>query len=160
TSMQEASLMQLPAMTYVICAYRLRSALSEAVTFVIFCSGLPAALQTPLDSVEQAATRTNRGTIDYETLQYGQTAHALTLNYNRQGQHSAVNRTMNAELHHAWQRFRDDPEAFVLVITGAGETTFCAGWDLQDAAELDTLGEWDVYRVGLYNSPGACGYTR
>jgi enoyl-CoA hydratase len=98
--------------------------------------------------------------MDYETLLYEHTDHVVTLTYNRPGQHNAVNRTMNAELHHAWQRFRDDPEAFVLVITGAGETTFCAGWDLQDAAELDTLGDWDAYRVGLYNSPGACGYTR
>jgi enoyl-CoA hydratase/carnithine racemase len=44
---------------------------------------------------------------------------------------------MNAELHETFQRFRDDDSAFVLVITGAGETTFCAGWDLQDAAEAD-----------------------
>ena len=67
---------------------------------------------------------------------------------------------MNAELHDAWQRFRDDDDAFVLVITGAGETTFCAGWDLQDAAELNDLGDWDKYRRDLYNLPGACGYTR
>ena len=43
---------------------------------------------------------------------------------------------MNLELHDAWERFRDDDEAFVLVITGAGDTTFCAGWDLADAAAL------------------------
>src|SRR6516164_8536415 len=67
---------------------------------------------------------------------------------------------MNLELHHAWQRFRDDEDAFVLVITGAGETTFCAGWDLQDAADLSEPGDWDAFRVGLYNSPGECGYTR
>src|SRR6266516_858597 len=67
---------------------------------------------------------------------------------------------MNTELHHAWERFRDDDEAFVLVITGAGETTFCAGWDLQDAAELSEIGDYDAYRVSLYNSPGECGYTR
>jgi enoyl-CoA hydratase len=98
--------------------------------------------------------------MDYETLLYEHTDRVVTLTYNRPNQHNAVNRTMNAELHHAWQRFRDDPEAFVLVITGAGETTFCAGWDLQDAAELDALGDWDAYRVALYNSPGECGYTR
>jgi enoyl-CoA hydratase len=67
---------------------------------------------------------------------------------------------MNRELHDAWQRFRDDDDAFVLVITGGGETTFCAGWDLQDAAELTELGDYDAFRVSLHNSPGACGYTR
>ena len=65
--------------------------------------------------------------MDYETLRYEQADHVVTLTYNRPGQHNAVNRQMNTELHHAWQRFRDDPDAFVLVITGAGETTFCAG---------------------------------
>ncbi len=98
--------------------------------------------------------------MSYETLLYEQTGHVVTLTYNRPEQHNAVNRTMNAELHDAWERFRDDDDAFVLVITGAGETTFCAGWDLQDAADLDKLGDYDRYRVGLYNEAGACGYTR
>src|SRR5438067_3969894 len=98
--------------------------------------------------------------MNYETLRYEHTGHVVTLTYNCPHQHNAVNRTMNAELHHAWERFRDDEEAFVLVITGAGESTFCAGWDLQDAAELSELGDYDAYRVSLHNSPGACGYTR
>jgi enoyl-CoA hydratase len=98
--------------------------------------------------------------MDYETLRYEQDGHVVTLTYNRPEQHNAVNRTMNRELHHAWQRFRDDESAFVLVITGAGETTFCAGWDLGDAAALESLGDWDAFRVSIYNSPGECGYTR
>jgi enoyl-CoA hydratase len=96
----------------------------------------------------------------YETLRYEQADHVVTLTYNRPEQHNAVNQLMNSELHDAWQRFRDDDEAFVLVITGAGETTFCAGWDLRDAAELSELGDYDAFRVSLHNSAGACGYTR
>jgi enoyl-CoA hydratase len=96
----------------------------------------------------------------YETLVYEQEEHVVTLTYNRPHQHNAINRAMNAELQHAWQRFRDDDDAFVLVITGAGETTFCAGWDLKDAAELRGFGDYDAYRRNLYNSAGACGYTR
>src|SRR6185295_18577026 len=79
----------------------------------------------------------------------------------RPEQRNAVSRKMNSELHHAWQRFRDDPEAFVLVITGEGDA-FCAGWDLQDAAELGE-GEppdWDEYKTSVFNTPGECGYTR
>jgi enoyl-CoA hydratase len=98
--------------------------------------------------------------MDYETLRYELDDHVVTLTYDRPEQHNAINRAMNAELHDAWQRFRDDDEAFVLVITGAGETTFCAGWDLQDAAGLEQLGDYDVYRRDIYNSPGECGYTR
>lgn len=98
--------------------------------------------------------------MDYETLIYEQDDHVVTLTYNRPAQHNAISRQMNRELHHAWQCFRDDDDAFVLVITGAGETTFSAGWDLQDASELDELGDWDEFRVHVFNSPGECGYTR
>jgi enoyl-CoA hydratase len=98
--------------------------------------------------------------VEYRTLLYEQDGPVVVLTYNRPDQHNAIDRTMNEELHHAWQRFRDDDDAFVLVLTGAGETTFSAGWDLQDAAEIAELGDWDRFRRELYTSPGACGYTR
>jgi enoyl-CoA hydratase len=98
--------------------------------------------------------------MDYETLIYEQDDHVVTLTYNRPDQHNAVNRTMNGELHHAWQRFRDDDDAFVLVITGAGETTFCAGWDLADAAALTEMPDYESFKRSLWTSPGECGYTR
>ena len=82
--------------------------------------------------------------MDYQTLVYEHTGHVVTLTYNRPEQHNAINQAMNEELQHAWQRFRDDDEAFVLVITGAGERAFCAGWDLQDAAALGEVGDYDA----------------
>src|SRR3954453_19309346 len=99
-------------------------------------------------------------TLDYETLIYEQDEHVVTLTYNRPEQHNAINRRMNDELQQAWQRFRDDDSAFVLVITGAGETTFSAGWDLQDASELSEPPDWESWRREVWNSAGACGYTR
>src|SRR6266513_164931 len=98
--------------------------------------------------------------MDYDHLIYEQDGHVVTLTYDRPQQHNAINRAMAEELHHAWQRFRDDDEAFVLVITGAGETTFSAGWDLQDAADLSEIGDYDAFRVSLYNSADECCYTR
>jgi enoyl-CoA hydratase len=98
--------------------------------------------------------------MDYETLIYEHDDHVVTLTYNRPDQHNAVDRTMNTELHHAWQRFRDDDDAFVLVITGAGDTTFCAGWDLADAASLTEAPDYEEFRRTIYTSPGECGYTR
>ena len=95
---------------------------------------------------------------EYNTLSYEQDGHVTVLTYDRPEQRNAVSREMNAELHHAWQRFRDDPGAFVLVITGRGDA-FCAGWDLADAAQTE-LGDWDEFKTHAYNSPGDCGYTR
>src|SRR5688500_3971667 len=65
---------------------------------------------------------------------------------------------MNEELHHARQRFRDDEDALVPVITGAGDA-FRAGWDLADAAEWPRP-DYDEFRRDLYTLPGVCGYTR
>ena len=105
------------------------------------------------DLEEKGAT-----TMKYETLAYSLEDHVVKLVYNRPEQKNAISRQMNEELHHAWQRFRDDDDAFVLVITGAGDT-FCAGWDLADAAEWP-LEDWDKLRTDLHNVDGVCGYTR
>ncbi|HET7049811.1 MAG TPA: TylF/MycF/NovP-related O-methyltransferase [Solirubrobacteraceae bacterium] len=108
----------------------------------------------------------------YQTLGYEQAEHVVTLTCNRPEQHNAVNRLMNRELHDAWGRFRDDDDAFVLVITGARETTFCAGWDLQDAAELshryriDSIlarhgfTDWHVIATGVSGALVECGVWR
>ena len=98
--------------------------------------------------------------MNYDTLLYEQDEHVVTLTYNRPEQRNAVNRVMNKELHHAWQRFRDSDDAFVLVITGAGDSTFCAGWDLADAASLTERPDYDFFKTSIWNSPGECGYTR
>ena len=46
---------------------------------------------------------------------------------------AAVSRDMNA----AFMRFRDDPELWIAILTGAGDRFFCAGWDLEEAAEAE-----------------------
>jgi enoyl-CoA hydratase len=96
--------------------------------------------------------------MDYEQITYQVADHVAVLTYDRPEQRNAVSRRMNSELHDAWGRFRDSDDAFVLIITGAGEA-FCAGWDLQDAADWPRP-EWDEFRTHSYNSPGDCGYTR
>jgi len=96
--------------------------------------------------------------MEYEQIKYELDDHVAVLTYARPEQRNAISRRMNEELHHAWRRFRDDDDAFVLVITGTGDA-FCAGWDLQDAADWPRP-EWDEHRVHVYDSPGDCGYTR
>jgi len=96
--------------------------------------------------------------MDYRTIRYELDDHVAVLSFDRPGQRNAISREMNGELHDAWTRFRDDDDAFVLVITGAGDA-FCAGWDLQDAAAWEQPG-WDEFRRHLHSEPGVCGYTR
>ncbi len=96
--------------------------------------------------------------MSYETIRYEVDDRIAVLTYDRPEQRNAVSRRMNDELHEAWRRFRDDEDAFVLVITGEGDA-FCAGWDLSDAADT-AVEDWDEFRTHLHNSPGDCGYTR
>jgi enoyl-CoA hydratase len=96
--------------------------------------------------------------MSYETIRYERDGRVAVLTYDRPEQRNAVSRKMNAELHDAWRRFRDEEDAFVMVIAGEGEA-FCAGWDLTDAAAT-TVDDWDEFRTHVYNSPGDCGYTR
>jgi enoyl-CoA hydratase len=98
--------------------------------------------------------------MDYETLLYEQDEHVVTLVHNRPDQRNAISHQMSDELQHAWRRFRDDDSAFVLVITGAGDQAFSAGWDLAEAAAIEEPASWDAWRTEVYNSAGACGYTR
>ena len=94
--------------------------------------------------------------MNYETLRYERDGHVTVLTYDRPEQRNAVSRQMNGELHHAWQRFRDATDEFVLVITGEGDA-FCAGWDLQDAAELGEGPEpdWDESRPPSSTRPAS-----
>jgi enoyl-CoA hydratase len=46
---------------------------------------------------------------------------------------NAIGPRTHEELVAAWRRFRDDPEALVAVLTGAGEKAFSAGGDLKAA---------------------------
>ena len=98
--------------------------------------------------------------MDYDNIIYEHEDHIVTITLNRPDKRNCINVATNRELQHAWKRFRDDDDAFVAVLTGAGEKTFCAGWDLKDAAALTDFGGFDRFRIEVYNSEGYCGYTR
>ncbi len=57
--------------------------------------------------------------------------HVVTITYNRPEALNAVNGALRADLNRAFARFRDDPEVWVAIVTGAGRA-FCAGADLKD----------------------------
>ncbi|HTU38619.1 MAG TPA: enoyl-CoA hydratase-related protein [Acidimicrobiales bacterium] len=57
--------------------------------------------------------------------------HVATITYNRPDALNAINGEMRRDLNEAFTRFRDDDEAWVAIVTGAGRA-FCAGGDLRD----------------------------
>jgi enoyl-CoA hydratase/carnithine racemase len=68
----------------------------------------------------------------FETILYDKDARGVArLTLNRPDKLNAVNVAMRDELWEAFQAFRDDPDARVLVLRGAGGA-FCAGADISD----------------------------
>ncbi len=70
---------------------------------------------------------------------YRRDGHVATITYHRPEVHNAIDAAMRRHLNAAWERFRDDPEAWVGIVTGAGRS-FCAGADLRDPA--GAAGTW------------------
>jgi (E)-benzylidenesuccinyl-CoA hydratase len=68
-----------------------------------------------------------------DTVQYELTDHVATITYNRPEALNAINGEMRVGLNDAFTRFRDDEDAWVAIVTGAGRA-FCAGADLRDGA--------------------------
>ena len=59
--------------------------------------------------------------------------HVATITYNRPESLNAINAAMRRALNEVFARFRDDEEAWVAIVTGAG-SAFCAGGDMRDGA--------------------------
>jgi enoyl-CoA hydratase len=83
----------------------------------------------------------------YNKILYEKKEHIVIITLNRPEVHNCLSLETASELHQAWQTFRDDDDAFVAIMTGAGK-------------KASSMGDFDRQRANLYNSPGPCGYTR
>jgi enoyl-CoA hydratase/carnithine racemase len=66
-------------------------------------------------------------------VRYELDGHVATITYNRPDALNTINGPMRRDLNAAFERFRDDEDAWVAIVTGAGRA-FCAGADLRDGA--------------------------
>jgi enoyl-CoA hydratase/carnithine racemase len=88
------------------------------------------------------------------TVLYDRDDHVATITYNRPEAHNAINAEMRGDLNAAWERFRDDEDAWVGIVTGAGRS-FCAGADVHDAggsAGTWPGSFWEIPTVNSYES--------
>jgi enoyl-CoA hydratase/carnithine racemase len=74
-----------------------------------------------------------------EAATYVRDGHVATITYNRPEVMNAINGQMRQDLNAAWNQFREDEEAWVGIVTGAGRA-FCVGADLKDGR--GSVGEW------------------
>ena len=71
----------------------------------------------------------------YEFLTYEKRGRIAYVTINRPERLNALHPPANAEMLRAFSDFRDDPDAWVAILTGAGERAFSAGNDLRYTAE-------------------------
>ncbi|MEE3276140.1 MAG: enoyl-CoA hydratase-related protein [Actinomycetota bacterium] len=90
-----------------------------------------------------------------EAATYERRGHVATITYNRPEALNAVNGALRRDLNAAWERFVGDEEAWVGIVTGAGDRAFCAGADLRDGT--GSAGEfpgtfWEMPTVNSFES--------
>jgi enoyl-CoA hydratase len=101
--------------------------------------------------------------MDYQEIRYEQDGPVTVITIDRPERMNAVGPATARELVDAWTRFRDDDDALVAVLTGAGDAAFCAGGDLKAAFAGEalvplTVQERDAHARG--ERPGILGPTR
>jgi enoyl-CoA hydratase len=86
-----------------------------------------------------------------DAVRYERRGAAALITIDRQHRRNAVDGATAAALHEAYLRFEADEDARVLVLTGAGDVSFCAGADLKATETM-------VSR--LMSDEGPMGFTR
>src|SRR3954447_9473506 len=100
---------------------------------------------------------------DYEHLRYEQDGPVTVITIDRPERMNAIGPQTHRELVAAWDRFREDDDALVGVLTGAGEDAFCAGGDLKAAfagEPVIPLGRAELDAHARGERPGVLGPSR
>ncbi|MBU2490801.1 MAG: enoyl-CoA hydratase/isomerase family protein [Proteobacteria bacterium] len=77
--------------------------------------------------------------MDFAQISYEKRGEVTIIRFNRPEVMNCVGAVTHRELVEAWTDFRDDGNAKVAVITGAGDRAFCAGGDLKSTPESGLL---------------------
>jgi enoyl-CoA hydratase/carnithine racemase len=94
-----------------------------------------------------------KGAVMSDTVLYDKDGHVVTITYHRPERMNAINGQMREELNAAWLRFRDDTDAWVAILTGAGRA-FCAGADTREGGAAGTFAGtfWEKPTINSFES--------
>jgi enoyl-CoA hydratase/carnithine racemase len=79
--------------------------------------------------------------MSYDHVIYEKKGHVVYVTLNRPERMNALDRHSHVELIEIFDDFESDPDAWVAIITGAGDRAFCAGNDLKATADASAQGE-------------------
>jgi E-phenylitaconyl-CoA hydratase len=93
-------------------------------------------------------------------VKFETTERIAILTINRPLAMNALDAETLASLNKAWIDFRDNPELWVAIITGAGGKAFCAGADIRGLAKYYNSTTADQRKAKAETEPGLGGITR
>src|ERR1700737_81070 len=96
-----------------------------------------------MPSGQQARSRAEAisASMSYDHVTYCKRDHIAYVTLNRPERMNALDNHSHEELIEVFDDFAADPDAWVAIITGAGERAFCAGNDLKATAQASANGE-------------------
>lgn len=98
--------------------------------------------------------------MNFTQIAYEKRGCAAVIRFNRPEVRNCIGPTTHLELVEAWTRFRDDDQAKVAIITGAGDKAFCAGGDLKSDASLLPGTPEEIAAHNRGERPGILGPSR
>jgi enoyl-CoA hydratase/carnithine racemase len=88
------------------------------------------------------------------TVLYARDGQIATITYHRPDVRNAINGELRTDLNEAWEHFRADDDAWVAIVTGAGDS-FCVGADLRDgggSAGTFAGSFWEIPTINSFES--------
>ena len=91
------------------------------------------------------------------TVEIDEAAKVAVVTLNRPEAYNAFSPTMQEELKATWRAFRSDDRVNAIVLTAAGDTSFCVGIDRNEAEFTNMAGDSRLYGTSnnfMYDDPG------
>ena len=91
------------------------------------------------------------------TVEIDEAAKVAVVTLDRPEAYNAFSPTMQEELKATWQAFRSDDRVNAIVLTAAGDTSFCVGIDRNEAEFTNMAGDSRLYGTSnnfMYDDPG------
>src|SRR5262249_53885876 len=84
--------------------------------------------------------KSDRGkSMAFDAVNYEKDDHVVTITLNRPEALNAVNQQLRDDLDAAWEAFKADADAWVAILTGAGDRALCAGLDVKEEARTGNM---------------------
>lgn len=88
---------------------------------------------------------------DFEAIILERDGHVATIRLNRIEKHNAINSQMSQELMECLDALEADDDVRVIILTGAGEKSFCAGADMAESVAMMSGGDGRRDHAALAN---------